>query len=293
MRWDDRWQLGDEAPLSPTSPLSIPQLGLAYQVESTVVKVEPNSPAAKAKVKDNDEVRAIRFRQGGKTFGGDVKWGVWNDMASKRARDPQAYDEWAHFFTLIQDRLDYPEVQVKVRRNGKDLEEPLEPITAEEDETWPKADRGLLLTVDRVRMKADSLVEAVNFGMDRTGRDIKHIYLTLSSLISGRVSAKNLGGPIMIASQAFAIAGDNIWMFLLFLGVISINLAVVNFLPIPVLDGGHMVFLVYEKLRGRPPSEAVRAWATYVGLALILGLMVFVFYQDLMRLEPVRRLLGR
>src|SRR5207248_2028957 len=109
---------------------------------------------------------------------------------------------------------------------------------------------------------------------------------------SGRISTKSLGGPIEIAAQAFSAADD--WLsFVLFLAVISINLAVVNFLPIPVLDGGHMVFLVYEKLRGRPPSEAVRAVATYVGLAMILGLMVFVFYQDLMRLEPVRRLLGR
>jgi regulator of sigma E protease len=58
---------------------------------------------------------------------------------------------------------------------------------------------------------------------------------------------------------------------------------VVNFLPIPVLDGGHMVFLVYEKLRGKPPSEGVRAVATYLGLAIILCLMVFVFYLDISR----------
>jgi len=55
---------------------------------------------------------------------------------------------------------------------------------------------------------------------------------------------------------------------------------VVNFLPIPVLDGGHMVFLIYEKLRGRPPSEAVRVAAAYVGLLLIVALMLFVFYLD-------------
>jgi regulator of sigma E protease len=58
---------------------------------------------------------------------------------------------------------------------------------------------------------------------------------------------------------------------------------VINFLPIPVLDGGHMVFLIYEKLRGKPASEAVRVGATYAGLALILSLMVFVIYLDLTR----------
>ena len=58
----------------------------------------------------------------------------------------------------------------------------------------------------------------------------------------------------------------------------------VNFLPIPVLDGGHMVFLIYEKIRGKPASEGVRVATTYAGLALILSLMVFVLYQDIWRL---------
>src|SRR6266567_1234324 len=108
--------------------------------------------------------------------------------------------------------------------------------------------------------------------------------MNLSRLLSGRISAKSLGGPIEIAAQAFSFAGENLAEFSLFLGMISINLAVVNFLPIPVLDGGHMVFLIYEKLRGRPPSEGVRIAATYLGLAFILSLMVFVFYLDIKRL---------
>jgi regulator of sigma E protease len=60
-----------------------------------------------------------------------------------------------------------------------------------------------------------------------------------------------------------------------------LNLAIVNFLPIPVLDGGHMVFLIYEKLMNRPPSIQVRIATTYLGLALILSLMLFVLYLDL------------
>ena len=67
----------------------------------------------------------------------------------------------------------------------------------------------------------------------------------------------------------------------MFLAVININLAVVNFLPIPVLDGGHMVFLTYEKLRGKPPSDQVRFIATIVGLVFVLCLMVFAFTIDI------------
>ena len=80
------------------------------------------------------------------------------------------------------------------------------------------------------------------------------------------------------------MAERDIYEFILFLALISINLAVVNFLPIPVLDGGHMVFLIYEKLRGKPPSDQVRFIATICGLVIVLGLMVFGFWVDIRRL---------
>ena len=88
----------------------------------------------------------------------------------------------------------------------------------------------------------------------------------------------------MSATVSYRIAGEDFWQFLLFLGMISVNLAVVNFLPIPVLDGGHMVFLILEKILGRPVPEKIFAIATYMGLALILALMVFVINLDVRRL---------
>ena len=80
------------------------------------------------------------------------------------------------------------------------------------------------------------------------------------------------------------MAQYDFWEFVFFLGLISVNLAVLNFLPIPVLDGGHMVFLIYEKLRGKPASEGVRIGATYAGLLLIGCLMIFVLFLDIRRL---------
>ena len=74
-------------------------------------------------------------------------------------------------------------------------------------------------------------------------------------MIIGRIAVDNLGGPLTIAYGTYRFAGMDFAEFVFFLGLISINLAVVNFLPIPVLDGGHMVFLIYEKLRGKPASE--------------------------------------
>jgi regulator of sigma E protease len=280
MAWDASWHLGDEAPVNPSAPLSIPQLGLAYYVESTVMKVVPDSPAAKAGVQAGDEVRFIRFREIDRTPGTE-RFSPSEELKSRRNKT-DAYDEWAHYFWVLQ-HFDHATVKVKVQRGGQEVEVP-EAIKAEPDPTWPLTSRGLILKPDIQLQKAEDFRQAVRYGLDYTAWVINQIYLSLSSYLNGRLSTKSLGGPIEIASQAFAFAGANTWEFTLFLGLISINLAVVNFLPIPVLDGGHMVFLIYEKLRGRPPSELVRVVATYVGLAMILSLMVFVFWQDIWRL---------
>jgi regulator of sigma E protease len=254
-------------------------------VTSRVTHVEKGSPADKAGVEVNDEIREIRQRIPG-VKPGETRWSSWVKMASKRGKK-EVYDQWAHYFWNLP-RGDFQDYQIKVARNGSEKELVQIPegdekaLTAELDGTWPLAPRGLHLIHELRRQKAGGLVEALRFGVDRTLTDIKTIYLNLSSLLSGRISTKSLGGPIEIAAQAFSAADD--WLsFTLFLAVISINLAVVNFLPIPVLDGGHMVFLVYEKLRGKPPSETVRAVATYLGLAIILSLMLFVFWLDFKR----------
>ena len=84
--------------------------------------------------------------------------------------------------------------------------------------------------------------------------------------------------------MSYRFAGEDFWQFLLFLGMISVNLAVVNFLPIPVLDGGHMVFLILEKILGRPVPEKFAALAMYIGLGFILILMISVITLDVRRI---------
>ncbi len=278
MQWEDGWRYDVEAPYNRAAPQAIPQLGLAYYVESTVFAVEPDSPAARAGIQPNDRVEQIAFREPGKTAA-EVSWGHWLNLEAQRGKE-KSFDEWASFFRAMQ-RDDFHEVKLQVRRGDKLLPEQTLALTA--DESWPLGETGLKLMQDTRLQKASSIWEALAFGVERTGGFIKQIYLNISSLVSGRISPKTLGGPLEIASQAFMAAGEDIYVFLLFLGIISVNLAVVNFLPIPVLDGGHMVFLIYEKVSGRRPSEAVRAAATYLGLAILAALMIWVFYWDIKR----------
>ena len=103
-------------------------------------------------------------------------------------------------------------------------------------------------------------------------------------LIKGKISPTNLGGPGTIAMAATSEASQGTSRLLLFLTFLSANLAIVNFLPIPILDGGHMLFLAYEGIFRRPVSEKMQVILTYAGLAMILGLMVFVVSLDIGRI---------
>ncbi len=297
LRWDDSYALAEESAVSAGAPMSIPQLGIAYWVESTVVSVKPGSPAELAGVKPNDIVTAFKYRAAvppGARVRGDG-WSDWSPMASERGKEKEVYDQWAQFFNWMQIE-DAPKIKLRVKRDdGSGKPELLDlPVSDDKnaamesvvDPSWPAANRGLRFERDTRLKKANSLWQAVEMGLDETLSTIRVNYQSMSGLASGRISTKTMGGPIEIMYQSISAAGDNLWMFAQLLGIISIGLAVVNFLPIPVLDGGHMVFLIYEKLRGKPPSETVRVVATYIGLAIILLLMLFVF-----RLDFVRRIL--
>ena len=91
------------------------------------------------------------------------------------------------------------------------------------------------------------------------------------------------------AENAFLLATADFDLFVMYLAMFSVNLAVVNFLPIPILDGGHMVFLVVEKLRGKPASERALIIANSIGLAIIASLMLFVVFLDVSKWDFVQR----
>src|SRR5581483_11831826 len=247
-----------------SSPLAIPELGLAYQVETTVAAVEdPNSP-----LKAGDVIKNIKFdMQGAKE---EVK-GRWQS-------DDLEDGQWAQ---VAQDVLQGPykvtKVYLKVSRDKKVEEVEITPAL---DHTWGLAERGWILMQDMRRQKASNIFDAVALGLRDTQSNMVQVFQNLRGMLTGRLSAKNLVGPVTIARVAYRFASLDFYEFVFFLGLISVNLAVVNFLPVPVLDGGHMVFLIYEKLRGKPASEGVRVAATYIGLALILGLMAFVLWKE-------------
>ena len=125
---------------------------------------------------------------------------------------------------------------------------------------------------------------AVSMGFRQTWKMVVLTYLTIDRLIGGSVSVKQLHGPVGIVHIGSRVADRGFMYLVFFLAMISVNLAVLNFLPLPIVDGGLFLFLLYEKVFKRPPSIAFQNAATLVGLALIGTLFVVTFYNDVMRL---------
>ena len=137
---------------------------------------------------------------------------------------------------------------------------------------------------DRVEpRKTSNPLVAAAWGVTETRDFVMQFYLTLQRMFQGSVSYKNMMGPVGIfdAGRKFAYKGND-WL-LWFLAMISANLAVVNFLPIPIVDGGLFTFLIIEKIQGRPLSAKTQSIAQVVGLAVILSVFLLVTYQDIAR----------
>ena len=164
-----------------------------------------------------------------------------------------------------------------VNKGSKPIE-----VKAEPDDSWPFPPRGLVFMTLVQKLPPQSIASALRRGWDDTVDNIFSIYGTIRNLALGRLGPKGLAGPIRIVGITYKYARSSMNELIKFLGILSINLAVINFLPIPPLDGGQMLFLIAEKVRGRPLPESALGAGIVVGLVLVACLMVFVLFQDVL-----------
>jgi membrane-associated protease RseP (regulator of RpoE activity) len=128
--------------------------------------------------------------------------------------------------------------------------------------------------------RAKDWKEAASLGFREARDQLVQVFMILHRLITARLSPTNLSGPLGIIGFAGAVASQGVTTLLLFLTMLSANLAVINFLPIPALDGGHMMFLIAEAIRGKPVNEALQMRLTVAGVLALLALMIFVTFND-------------
>ena len=127
-------------------------------------------------------------------------------------------------------------------------------------------------------------VDAVGEAFAEAGRLTVATFGLLGRMVTGNASLSNLSGPITIAQRAHSSALLGFSRFLFFLGLISLSLAIINLLPIPVLDGGHLMYYLVELVKGSPVSEQTQILGQYLGILMVVGIMSLAIFNDLLRL---------
>ncbi|WP_310820809.1 site-2 protease family protein [Stratiformator vulcanicus] len=262
-------------------PLDVPAIGIAYHISERVIGVVEGSPADEAGIQNNDHLESISFTRppGAPEDGLESEVETVKFLDSDNGRDVENY---VYAFDTMQ-KFPNRKVKLTVRRENKLIDFEIEPSTTLEN-GWHLPMRGLALYPLVQELQAEDAGEAMAFGVSSTRNSIVDIYLTLRNLFTGDLSVRELRGPLGIAGIAVEVAQQGLAELLMFLGFLSVNLAVLNFLPIPVLDGGHMVFLIWEGVTRKKPNERVMTTAIYIGILFILTLMVTVIYLDIARM---------
>lgn len=231
------------------------------QLPPVIGHIEAGSPAARAGLQSGDRVL------------------LWNDESVG------SWDAWVNIIRQHPGEAG----RVTIERNGK---QHVIKLTPERVET-PDGNIGRIgAGVDVPEGFGEDLTTTVRYSpLTAIGMAVKKSYemtaLTLSLLghmIQGSVSASNLSGPISIAQYAGVSAGLGLVAFLGYLAVISISLGVLNLLPIPILDGGHLLYYLLEAIKGSPLSEQTMIIGQRIGIGLLVSVMLLAFYNDLVRL---------
>jgi regulator of sigma E protease len=175
-------------------------------------------------------------------------------------------------------------VTLTVQRDGEEQKIPVTPRLSETANIFGEPSQDYLIGI---KPSGDFLIERSNpltalwQGGQKTAEWVGLTVLTLVKLFEGQVDTSNLGGPIRIMKMAGETAHLGVIALMSFMAVLSINLGVLNLLPVPVLDGGHLAFMMIEKVLGRPLELRQREIATQVGMFLLICLMGFALYNDL------------
>ncbi|WP_339476282.1 sigma E protease regulator RseP [Pseudomonas fluorescens] len=201
--------------------------------------------------------------------------------------DGQALNDWQQVVDTVRTRPD-TKILLRVERDGAQIEVPVTLAARGES----KAPSGYLGAGVKAIDWPPEMIREVSYGpLAAIGEGARRTWtmsiLTLDSLkkmLFGELSVKNLSGPITIAKVAGASAQSGVADFLNFLAYLSISLGVLNLLPIPVLDGGHLLFYLIEWARGRPLSDRVQGWGIQIGISLVVGVMLLALVNDLGRL---------
>lgn len=235
----------------------------------TVGQVVPNSAAADAGLRVGDNIVSINGR-GMQTFQ-DIPMTVAHTLGEP--------------------------LDLVVERGGSRFELTLAPRLITDTDRFGNTFRRAMIGIGAAEPRFETIgpVAALGYGADQTWDIVRQTGEVLGQLLTGQRSVKDMGGPIQIAQQSGQVATLGPEALIAFTALISINLGFINLLPLPMLDGGHLLFHAYEALRRKPASREVQEWAFRFGFVAVVTLMIVVTFNDLGRFglwDGIARLIG-
>ena len=235
-----------------------PVFNYAKYMPATIGSFAPDSPAKEAGLDINDTIVQVN----------DIRIEDWEDVGEAiQTTDYTLSLMVIRDGALMQFRFS-PVVQIQKNKFGEDIERKLIGV-------------GPLANQEKLHF---SLLEGLQFAWNETLYASMLIFQSVEKLVTGAIGADKLGGVLTIVDVTAQASNIGIVALFLFTALISVNLGVLNLLPIPALDGGHIIFNFYEWIRGKAPNEAAMYYMTVTGWGLLLSLMLLGLYNDINRL---------
>ena len=266
---------GGEIINRPVTVETLPELRVGYvgiepiffiEDDAIVGNVMPDGAAAKAGIKRDDKITAIN----------DEPIGGWIDMISKI------------------NALAGQKISLTVEREGARVSFDIQPVYNEEAKRWMIGIAKGMRSSDIPMIKRKyGPIDAVKHGFEECSKLIELTFAVLKKLVTLQLSYKSLGGPIQIAQASAAAAKYGLAEFIYFMAFLSIQLGVLNLLPIPILDGGHILFCTIEGVARRKIPARVRSVAQYTGLVFILSLFLLITVNDIDSVWGLKNIIGK
>lgn len=226
------------------------------EIETVLAQVQANSPASAAGLQAGDRIVKV---------------------------DGQPLADWRQFVNLVRERPNQA-IALDVERQGSVINVSLTPAAKGSEGFAGVVPRVLPLPEEYKTVRQYGPFAAIGEAGEKTWQLMKLTVGMLGKLITGDVKLNNLSGPISIAQGAGMSAEYGMIYYLMFLALISVNLGIINLFPLPVLDGGHLLFLAIEKIKGKPVSERVQDFSYRIGSILLVLLMGLALFNDFSRL---------
>ena len=266
----------------PASLIAIDTLGISFPVENEVVEVVAGSSAAAEGIKVGDELLSAQFVVPENDIA--VIEELFTSVSVITREQPLGpVPSWVFLNDTIQQLPPSIKIKLSVRSTDKGGKERQVTLASKASDDAFAVHRGFRFEPFQRIQRADSWSSAFGLGLRFTGRKFYQVLEMVKKLVTGQWSPKFLGGPVAIATIAGREANQGATRLLLFLTFLSVNLAILNFMPVPALDGGHMVFLTIEGITGKPVKESVQVALTMVGVMLLLTMIVLVTFNDIVR----------